>query len=360
MLFSYTYVPHQMDRMQAFIDFVFHEVWCKASEHGDFNLDLFEGDPDLKELMESFYYGDTQGGDFFYSHVERIYALFADLDGAQTETFKCWYQANNDIENVCANLPECNIARYADIESEHMELCLQLAGFFKGLYSQSLLGLSIVKEKVGRIDDHYQSFMEENDLDKCPFCGIADILGIYHSKREAYDHYLPKSLYPFNSINFHNLVPACHHCNSSYKTTCDPAYSAKDPAGNNQRRKSFYPYSENRQSIQISIELSSSDIENLKPEDIQISYDSQGFQEEVATWLDVYDMDERYKAKCCSKSDGKYWLSQVLDEWQEGGRSPEDYLKTVERQSTKHPYADCNFLRKAFLKSCDAADIFQI
>ncbi len=27
------------------------------------------------------------------------------------------------------------------------------------------------------------------------------------SNPEAYDHYLPKSLYPFNSINFRNLVP---------------------------------------------------------------------------------------------------------------------------------------------------------
>jgi hypothetical protein len=38
MLFSYTYVPHQMERMQEFIDFIFHEVWCKAPVSGPFGL----------------------------------------------------------------------------------------------------------------------------------------------------------------------------------------------------------------------------------------------------------------------------------------------------------------------------------
>ena len=72
---------------------------------------------------------------------------------------------------------------------------------FKGLYSQELLKLAAFKHKIGDLDDHYQNFMRENSIGKCPFCGIADMHGIYHSKREAYDHYLPKSLYPFNSIN---------------------------------------------------------------------------------------------------------------------------------------------------------------
>lgn len=99
------------------------------------------------------------------------------------------------------------------------------------MYSQSLLDLAALRAKIGDIDDHYQTFVQTNKAGKCPFCGINDLLGEYHSKREAYDHYLPKALYPFNSINFRNLVPACHHCNSSYKTSKDPAYTQKTPPG---------------------------------------------------------------------------------------------------------------------------------
>lgn len=29
MLFPYIYVPHQMEKMQEFIDFIFYAVWCK-------------------------------------------------------------------------------------------------------------------------------------------------------------------------------------------------------------------------------------------------------------------------------------------------------------------------------------------
>jgi len=246
-----------------------------------------------------------QGADFFNGHVESIYGHFAQLTPAQVDQFKQWYHANNDVEKICANDPAVHIARYADIRGSHRDLSEELAVFFKGLYSQQLLNLAALKEKVGDIDDHYNAFMEVNKVGKCPFCGMADMQGVYHTKREAYDHYLPKGLYPFNSINFHNLVPACHLCNSSYKT---------------------------------SIALS----------------------EEIETWKDIYGIDERYKAKCCGESDGKYWLQQILDEWTEDGRSPADFLNTLTRLAIKKPYADNNFLKKAFLDGCDRTGLFNV
>ncbi len=149
MLFAYKYVPHQMEKMQSFIDFIFFEVWCKASANGVFTLNLFNGNADLKEVMTAFYYGDTQGGDFFYGHVERIYGLFTVLNPAQTDQFKQWYQANNDIEKVCANDPALRLVRYSDITATHKAICNQLASFFKGLYSQTLLDLVALRSKIG-------------------------------------------------------------------------------------------------------------------------------------------------------------------------------------------------------------------
>lgn len=358
MLFPYTYVPHQMEKMQEFIDFIFYEVWCKASGGAPFSFDLFNGNAELKELLETFHYSDAKGADFFNGHVEQIYGLFAALNPAQIEQFKQWYQANNDIEKVCANNPAVHIARYADIKAINEDLTNQLASFFKGLYSQQLLDLAALREKIGDIDEHYEAFMGANSSGKCPFCGIADMHGVYHSKREAYDHYLPKGLYPFNSINFHNLVPACHHCNSSYKTSKDPAYTPKDPAGVINRRKGFYPYANPGQNIEVTIEFNKPDVEHLEPIDIQLTFGPPAINEEIETWKDVYGIDERYKAKCCSETDGKYWLEQVLDEWKEDGRSPADFLNTLARRATKSPFADCNFLKKAFLEGCQKVGVF--
>lgn len=356
MLFPYTYVPHQMEKMQEFIDFIFFEVWCKAPASGPFGLNLFDANAELREVMEAFYYDDSTGADFFYGHVERIYGLFSVLTAGPVSQFQQWYQGNNDLEKVCAKDPTVQLARYADIAVGHKELGEQLAAFFKGLYSQ--LGLAPLRAKIGDIGDHYKTFAKTNKVGKCPFCGINDLLGEYHTKREAYDHYLPKALYPFNSINFKNLVPACHHCNSSYKTSKDLAYTPKDPAGTAQRRAAFYPYTAMPYTIELQVTLQHSDIANLTPADVNLQFGPAALGEKIDTWKDVYGIEERYKAKLCGESDGKYWLTQVLEEWQDDGKSPADFLTTLTRQATRTPYAECNFLKKPFLDACQQAGIF--
>ncbi len=194
MLFSYTYVPHKMEKMQEFIDYIFFEVWCKAPTNGSFCSDLFNGKPDLKEVIEAFYYSETKGAAFFNGHVQRIHGLFATLTPIEIDKFKQWYQANNDIEKVCTNDSAIHITRYADIEVTHSELNKQLQSFFKNLYPFNPKPL---QDKIGNIDDHYKAFIEINRMGKCPFCGISDMRGIYSTKREAYDHYLPNRVISF-------------------------------------------------------------------------------------------------------------------------------------------------------------------
>lgn len=84
MLFTYTYVPHQMERMQRFINFIFYQVWCRARKLGEYDLTLFDANQPLKEIMTSFAYGDTQAGDRFSSQVQVIYQSFALLSRASS------------------------------------------------------------------------------------------------------------------------------------------------------------------------------------------------------------------------------------------------------------------------------------
>ncbi|MGR7949361.1 HNH endonuclease [Alcaligenes sp. RM2] len=354
MLFSYTYVPHQMEKMQVFIDFIFHEVWCKAPIGLVFHPNLFDGNPELKEVMGEFGFSAqaAERGKAFYKDVKAIYDLFASLSPREIDQFKLWYQGNNDLEKVCANDPATHLARYADIAVNHKDLAAQLGIFFKGLYSQSLLGLTALRAKIGDIDDHYQAFVSTNKTGKCPFCGIGDIKGENHSKREAYDHYLPKALYPFNSINFRNLAPACHECNSTYKLSKDPAHNAVG------RRKAFYPYAAVSHIVELQVALLHADLDKLGPADITIQLGPAALAEELDTWKDAYGIEERYKAKFCAENDGKYWLTQVLDEWKEDGRNPSDFMATLARQVQNNPYGGCNFLKKPFLDACQQIGAF--
>ena len=99
-------------------------------------------------------------------------------------------------------------------------------------------------------------------------------------------------------------------------------------------------------------------VANLKPANINLLFGPTALKEKIDTWKDVYGIEERYKAKFCGENDGQYWLTQVLDEWQEDGRQPTDFLKTLARQTQSRPYAECNFLKKAFLEACQQIGFF--
>jgi hypothetical protein len=335
-----------MEKMQEFIDFIFFEVWCRAPTRGPYNLALYDANPDLSEVMTTFHYGDSQGADFFSGHVERIYNLFAQLAPAQISQLSAWYQANNDIERVCANVNGTRIVRYADFPATLDNVKEQIAGFFKKLYSH--LDIAALKAKIGDIDDHYESFVKTNRAGKCPFCGINDLFGEYHSKREAYDHYLPKAIYPFNSVNFKNLVPACHQCNSSYKTIKDPAYTPKDPAHLVHRRAAFYPYMSGPHAINIDVELLETDIAKLESANINLTFGPDAINEQIETWKDVYGIEERYKAKLCSP-DAIDWIEQFRILNRRTRFPANNHLDDIEQAA---PYANCNFLKKAFMQEC--------
>ncbi|MBQ0755233.1 MAG: hypothetical protein KBT87_08220 [Gammaproteobacteria bacterium] len=347
MLFPYTYVPHQMEKMQKFIDFIFYEVWCNATPKIDFSFNSCSGNPELFEVMKKFFYSDKKNADFFYGNVERIYGHFARLKPKHIRRLKWWYFSNNDIERLCSNNPSLHSARYADIESRYPDLAKALRIFFTGLYD---FDAADIKAKVGDINDHYQAFMAINTTGKCPFCGIGDIKGIHHTKRDAYDHYLPKALYPFNSINFHNLVPACHECNSTYKLSKDPLNTSTG------RRKAFYPYANPNYRIELNLDLGKPDIDHLAPADIQITFGPADINEEIETWKDVYGIEERYKAKCCS-GDSKDWLEQIRIFKDMHDIEPSKSLTTVQQQTKQGPYANSNFLKMAFLEGCQRAGL---
>jgi len=362
MLFPYVYVPHSMERMQGFIDFIFFAVWSKARNLGPYGLHLFAANAKLHAVMTSFHYADTKGADFFNTHVESIYHIFQKLPADAIRRLRRWYRGNNNLERICSNNANVPLVRYDDIKATHPELAEQLGTFFKGLYER--VDLAALRKQVGDIDDHYKTFRRANRSDRCPFCGLSDLLGPDHGPREAYDHYLPKALYPFNSINFRNLLPACHHCNSSYKGGKDPAFS---PAENGQqvRRKLFYPFASKPWKIALRVSLKPDAIEHPEPNDITLDFGPAELSEQIGTWKDVYGIEERYCAKLCG-TDARDWLEQALTQqrWHDEsqgkrGRSASAYLQEIAEYTQERPWANSNFLKHAFLQACATAGMIR-
>ncbi len=284
--------------------------------------------------------------------IRRIFDLFKKLPQTQRQQIVRWYDNNNDIEALCANDPHKGPGTYSDIKAINADLGEALKKFCQNLFTD-VMHLKAVTSRTAEIGAHYNAFVTENDEGKCPYCGYGDIKGPNRSIREAYDHFLPKGTYPFNSVNFKNLAPMCHECNSGCKLQKDPLH--KKNSGT--RRKAFYSYAAAAPGISIDLTLSTADIDKLCPSDITLNLTAPGRDEEVESWKEVFGIEERYKAKCCARNDGKYWLIQALDECANAGKTPQEILQKIERNAEANPWAEANFLKKPFLQACQNAGL---
>jgi hypothetical protein len=355
MLFNYRYVNNSIERFQVYLDHLVKEVWCKAT--GAFSLDLLH--PELKLIVEDIFNDDAVTKDHLDGPIKRIYELFrTQLSADQRQQVSRWYDHNNDIEALCACCPDKPPATYANIRAINTDLESALKAFCKSLFTD-IIHLKAVASRIGDIDAHYTAFVAENKEGKCPYCGYGDIKGSHNTRREAYDHFLPKGTYPFNSVNFRNLAPMCNECNSAYKLAKDPTRNIDPIRGKTEgvQRKAFYSYATVATGITVTMTLQTKDVINLLPKDIELQITAPGCEEEVEAWKDVFGIDERYKAKLCAKNDGIAWIGHIVDEAENGDVTRDQLLALALRAADRSPYDSANFLKKPFLTACQSARI---
>ncbi|MBX8945338.1 HNH endonuclease [Lysinibacillus sp. K60] len=348
MLFGYKYISHSLEKVQEYIDFLFLEIWVKAE--GEFDIEKLNDLPEFKDLLLDIQKGRVTN-DYLLGPISRIYNHFKNLSEKQLNDLRMGYIKNNSIEELCANVDGYEPLTYKDIEGFNKDLAGELKTFFINLF-EHVIHLSDVKKKIGTINDHYKQLVGTNNIGICPFCGLNEIKGSFSSKREAYDHFLPKSTYAFNSINMKNLAPICHECNSSYKLAKNPLYSVDKAKSSKIRRKAFFPFTEEVIDISVNMELNSSNIENLQGNDIELNIQSQNFKEETETWKDIFGIEERYKDKIIKGNGAYYWYSQVTQEFS-SYMSPKEALELIKTMAENNKFAEQNFLKVAFLEACD-------
>lgn len=363
MLFTYKYISqHDVYKLQEYLDFLFKEVWLKAE--GEFDVSKLDGFQELKQIYIDLGNIDYDSANetknkrgkfayFFNSSIVKIYNEFAKLDEESRSELDKLYDNNNNIEGLC-NDKTIEPITYKEIETQYPDLAKALKSFYDKIYGNSspfnLEVFGFLNKKM--LLNHYKEFATENTKGVCPFCGIYQIESQFSEHREAYDHFLPKSNYPFVSLNFKNLAPMCHKCNSTYKKT---KVLIKDDAGN--RTLAFYPYSNEQPNIEFEIELKKKDILSLTPNDIEIEIKQDDKQEQVESWKRVFDIEKRYKNLICNENVGIAWYQSIIDEFEnikemyriiDLDKFYDIELKDIE----KRPLANYGFLKKEFLKEC--------
>lgn len=213
------------------------------------------------------------------------------------------WKCHNDVKTLCDNI-NVKVEKWNFAEGK---LTSAIETLFETLYKETLGRVSFQKAVGSTFVDHYNSFRELGQR-VCPFCGLAPYKDRGAGIRASYDHYLPRSYYPFGAVNFKNVIPMCDECNQApNKGTTDIIYADRCRT---KRRTFFYPYSKVGG---ILIGLDSVKPDSLgnpgkwkisaKPKlPIEI--------EQVKAWKAVFHIETRYANRLMEESE--YWVKEFL------------------------------------------------
>lgn len=283
-------------------------------------------------------------------YLVRIYNTYKKLDrGMQTYIYKGFIK-NNLIEKLCTGLVEP--IHYEEIPQTMRELFKK---FFYYLYDD-LLGTVALETACSSFHDYHQKFLEENDnMAFCPFCGLFPLTNQGVKYRDDYDHYFPRSIYIFNSVNFKNLIPMCNICNSMVKGNKDIIYDGRNKTN---RRKAYYPY---RNQINVGDVKVLVDQDHSGGFEIQLLYPS-ALSEEMESWMDIFDIKSRYRGVITDSS--KRWNKRFRSSYKRTlGKQPtmdfSDFVAEELSHLDDRNYENTAFLEKAYIEFMAQFDSFE-
>jgi hypothetical protein len=207
---------------------------------------------------------------------------------------------SNQIEMICRGeyRPKAFTGDLTEIE-------VTLKQLFLDLYIQVLDGSPFQESANTTLREHFNQFCDTNeDITLCPFCGIGELKKSQDKTRDQYDHYLPKSLYPFSSINFQNLVPSCKDCNSF------------DVKGNKDTiavstGKFFFPYDDNHKELSLVLNVRQDNAEIAKIDWELVFNSPDNKNDEIQSWKSIYSIEDRYQGYIQSRT--KKWYTHFYE-----------------------------------------------
>lgn len=336
MLYPYKYPKAKIQQLQSFVNYIMLEVVLRAKKIPDptFSVDLVI--PKYAELINNV---NTK---YIFNPISNMYLDAKKLDRFHLKLLRKAVLENNRIEELCDGYFSPVRYKYLSTvftQNFEKDMLKNINTFCVKLY-EKCLSLAPIKKQFGDMKGYYDLIVQEDDM--CHFCGDSSLTTKYETKRNAFDHYLAKQTYPFVSVNFKNLVPACSNCNNLRKQVKDVLLCK------HKRVRAFYPYTKQPYSIQVQIKLKEGVVysDKLAPTDFDLFCICDGYQEQVDNWMRVYDIEEHFKAKCCGGTI-KSKLSDIMDLCKINNISVEKILQHMEN-NLEH---DMNFLQVPFFRA---------
>lgn len=345
---QYLYIEHNIQKVESFVSYIFQDIMFHAYEHkGDKLADVIN--EDTKKLLEEV--KDCK----IETQLKTLYDLFKKLDEEQVKALQIAFVNNNQIDKICNK--ELEPFRFKDLKKKFKgnqvwkDILEELKKFCTDMYTEHIK-LKPFEARYGTMKAYYDSLVKNDSM--CHCCGIDTILTEDNTPRDAFDHYLAKSIYPFISLNFHNLIPTCPHCNSSYKKEKDTLYEEK---GKTEKRvKAFQPFRTGPEENQITVKIKFSksyDKDKVKDCGLVITFSCVGKEEELKNWQRMYGIQEQYKKYCYSQA-----ILDIANQLVLKGISNPEYLKLRIKEMETLNSVNGYFLQAAFTKAvCESLGI---
>jgi hypothetical protein len=285
MIYSYKHLPHKIEGLNVEINYFFEKLFENDLEEYNDQILL---KPDFVTLISS--------SGKIINYLTQLTKDYHQLKEIDKLTLQNAFKYNSPIELLC-NDPTCDSPiKFTAIQNEGFRKLLK--DFLTDLWEDYPI-IKAIEDNYGLVQDHFNDFIDNNHQKAfvCPFCGLHKLKPSKAVNRDAYDHYIPKAFYPFISINYLNLFPICHECNSDEKKATDTLFI------NGTRRKVFYPYDTSYRSDQLSIVVepqesySSFNFKTLLQDikwNYKFTYEGNSDQR-LESWDEIFRIKGRYK-----------------------------------------------------------------
>jgi hypothetical protein len=326
-------------------------VLCTSKIGADFQKLQFK-----KETAQLLNSEKAQETDYLFKQVELLHTLIS-KDDKLKKSIKTAFIANNKIEDICRN----NLTPYY-YEDFPPKVRTLLKEIYFNLYNHIFGRATCVTLCNSSLETYFHS-LTHRKINFCPFCGLAPLTSKYEGGRDAFDHYLPKSKYPFNSVNMENLFPMCYICNSKNKGSKDLIYHSNRRSPKN-RRKAFYPFDSTINikdlTLKVIIKNQKINLRKINPDkDIELKINFKGREEEKEQWDRVFGITKRYKGRI--QEDIIDWLTLLYTDYttyRSHFTSRQIIEKFIQKMSMQ-PLVDKQFLKVAFFEALHAEKILE-
>lgn len=316
MINTYTLYKSPQNKLHEFVIAFFNKIEFETS---DFSEALFE-----KEFYENLV---SRHKGILKKKLKALYEIIKVWDQIQKTELCEAIRNSNNIKAIC----DGSIIPWKE-EDIPVEIRENTKTFFLKLYEDVLKG-DFFKTHYGGRKEHYHDFKKHanNDFEYCPACGIVEMKTYEDNKTDQYDHYLPKDIYPFSSINFENLVPICIDCNSL------EIKSNKDILS--YTNKVFFPFDENNNEIDIELKIKTNNSDFSKIEWL-INYTCVNDKtDEIDAWKEIYDIESRHSTHISGRITKWYELydeymcdKECIEEIPELIKRANSYLRVIRKR----------------------------